>query len=387
MKANLIIATLIAFALNASAIPVQKPILEKGTYSLKGNIEGFSDGPIYLAYYSKTKQTGVTDTAMVKGGSFAFKGALLEPVIAFVRINRNKQTFIFIEPAEMQLKLKLDQFDQVELRGSKPQDLYVALEAKRDSIRSKYASQLASYKEETDPLKKDQLKAALNPYYLEMRQADLTFFDRNPNSVVTGFLLTNGYLSKLTPDQLQGYYQKIKDDQGIMTIYKQQLNDGIDRAKRNQLGKKTVAFKTIDANNDSLSIAQFSGKYVLLDFWATWCVPCRQKTPHMIELYDKYKASGFEVVGIADDDYRVSDWKKAIKDDRLPWRNILRGQDKTKTANGVKNPNDLSELFDVHVLPTLVLLDKEGRIIDRFIGNEKSENERLEKKLKTLFGQ
>ncbi|WP_199120294.1 TlpA disulfide reductase family protein [Pedobacter sp. ASV28] len=363
----------------------KKPLSVKSTYSIKGFIEDYPEGQIYLAYYSGSKKKGVTDTAIVKDNRFILKGALNEPVIAFVKLNNKNQTYVFIEPGAMSITLKLNEFQNARLTGSKAQDLYVALEAKKSAIRGKYANILSAYKSEADPAKKDTLKAQLNPYYLESRQADLSFFDKYPSSVITGFLIANGYVNKLSSDLLEHYYKQMKGGEGIMAIYKKQIADGIEMIKRNEMGKKAMDFKTIDINNDSISLSQFKGKYVLLDFWATWCVPCREKTPHMIDLYNQYKSKDFVIIGIADDDYRLDAWKKAVKEDKLPWINILRGQDKEKASRSIPNKNDLSELFGVHVLPTLILLDKDGKIIDRFIGNDKIENERMDRKISSLL--
>lgn len=355
------------------------------SYAMTGVIEGYSNGPIYLSYYRGSIKKAVTDTATVKDGKFVLKGLMEEPVVAFIKVDRNNITQLFVEPGQTDISLKLNQFYDARLQGSKTQDLYNDLETKKKSIKAKYSSLLAAYKNETDPSKKEDMVASLNPYYLAIRQTDLSFFDTHPNSVVTGFVLTNNYLSKLPAAVLQEYYNKMKDGEGIMSIYKKQVGNAIEKIKRNEIGKNAIDFKKVDANKDTLTLSQFRGKYVLLDFWATWCVPCREKTPHLIELYKKYRNKGFEIVGIADDDYRAEVWKKAIKDDNIPWKNILRGQDKAKIMAGIKNPADLSELFDIHVLPTLILIDKDGLIIDRFIGNEKAENERLETKLKLIF--
>lgn len=122
---------------------------------------------------------------------------------------------------------------------------------------------------------------------------------------------------------------------------------------------------------------------MLVDFWASWCVPCRKGNPHLKELYSQYKAKGFEVIGISDDDRDHDAWKKAVAKDGLPWQHVLRGL-KYDAVKGFDKTNDISELFGIHSLPTQVLIDPSGKIIARY-GEGAAAHEDLDKKLAEVF--
>jgi thiol-disulfide isomerase/thioredoxin len=117
----------------------------------------------------------------------------------------------------------------------------------------------------------------------------------------------------------------------------------------------------------TLSLSTFSGKYVLLEFWGSWCVPCRKGNPHLKELYYSYKDKGFDIIGIAKDDDTKDAWVKAVKKDELPWHQILVG--------------DLDTKYNITSYPTKILIDQKGIIIGRYGEDEKE----LDEKLASIF--
>ena len=102
---------------------------------------------------------------------------------------------------------------------------------------------------------------------------------------------------------------------------------------------------------------------MLLDFWGSWCVPCRKGNPHLKELYHQYKDQGFDIIGIAKDDDTRDAWVKAVEKDGLPWHQILVG--------------DLDTKYNVTSYPTKILVDQQGIIIGRYGENEKELDEQL----------
>ena len=133
------------------------------------------------------------------------------------------------------------------------------------------------------------------------------------------------------------------------------------------------------------SLSSLKGKVVLLDFWASWCVPCRKSNPHVKALYEKYKKKGFDVVYVADNDSRPADALKAIDEDGIKkYHHVLRGLKELRGPNGERmgydKSEDVSERYAIHFLPTKYLIDRDGNIID------KVDDETLDTKLKEIFG-
>jgi thiol-disulfide isomerase/thioredoxin len=130
-------------------------------------------------------------------------------------------------------------------------------------------------------------------------------------------------------------------------------------------------FSLPDIKGDSLRLSSMKGKVFLLDFWASWCVPCRFSNKHLVKLYDKYKDKGFEILGVSLDDNRIA-WKKAVGKDKITWLQIndSRGWDAMSAAK-----------WQVDAIPASFLIDKDGNVVS--INAEKQE---LENKIRQLLG-
>jgi peroxiredoxin len=137
------------------------------------------------------------------------------------------------------------------------------------------------------------------------------------------------------------------------------------------LNKKAISFQQRDTASKIVRLEDYRGKYVLLDFWASWCIPCRAENPNIKKAYAQYSSKGFDVLGVSLDNNREA-WIKALIKDDLPWKNV-------SDLKGFKNV--VSQQYAVTELPTNYLLDPSGRIIAK---NLKSEE--LLEKLRVLFG-
>ncbi|TCC97079.1 peroxiredoxin family protein [Pedobacter hiemivivus] len=163
------------------------------------------------------------------------------------------------------------------------------------------------------------------------------------------------------------------------TRYAKGIVAKIESVKIIQAGGPAPDFTKPGVDGKPVSLSQFRGKYVLLDFWGSWCAPCRAANPHLKELYTTYSAKGFEILGIASE--KVSGqtqaekvWKEAIEKDGLTWTNVLN--------NEVSMKQDLVQLYGIEAYPTQILLDKEGKIVARWTG---AAGKQLDDKLKAIF--
>ena len=139
-------------------------------------------------------------------------------------------------------------------------------------------------------------------------------------------------------------------------------------AVKEKLNNKLLAFANNkkDINGKQVNFKALKGKYVLLDFWGSWCAPCRASHPHLKELYSKYKDKGFEIVGIANEhgaDLATCRalWTEAIKQDGLPWIQVLDNENRDRFNAVIQ--------FQITGFPTKILLDKEGNVIGKYVGN------------------
>jgi thiol-disulfide isomerase/thioredoxin len=361
-----------------------------GQFVLHGKILNQQDGLVYLSY-SNAKGERVRDSVELKNGAFEFKGRIKEPSIASFwgniksrNVDDPNYTTIFLEPSSMKLTATDGQFKIAQITGSKSQSEYQIIQLQLEKIRSRWkvVMDTLSAANKRSNFEYQALRDwVLEPYFAEVREVDLNFFDKHPTSYVTAYRL-RFMLTGLTTDSIKMFYarfsQKVKESE-----YGKYVTAELDKRKLGVIGSMAKDFTTTDIESNKLSLSDFKGKYVLLDFWASWCLPCRKLNPHLKELYATYKDKGFEVIGVSDDDRNPDAWKKAVVEDALPWKHILRG---AKMVNGRPDLSaDISAGFNISSLPTHVLIDPNGKIIGRYGGEGGEDHASLDKKLESVL--
>ena len=150
-----------------------------------------------------------------------------------------------------------------------------------------------------------------------------------------------------------------------------QMKERVDMARFLSVGKVAPDFTLPDTEGMNYSLSNLRGKYVLLDFWAAWCKPCRAENPNVLRMYNKYGGENFEILGVSLDRTKEA-WVKAIADDRLPWKHV----------SDLKYFNSAAAtLYNVNAIPATFLIDPEGKIIGKNLRGSA-----LEAKLQELFG-
>lgn len=379
----------------------------KDNFILQGNVAGQNVGEIYLSGFYGVNGKYKKDSANINNGSFHFEGTISQPTEAYVSLRRDgsndlsgNTTFIFLEPSKMTISLKKNDFDNSVVTGSKSQidqDKLNKLKAdinkeirplgkEYDKLNLEYIAAMRRTNDE-DSLQyyKDRAvaaKDAMDPYIEKLDKIDSAFIKSHPASYVTASMMRYK-ISSMTASEIESVYNKMPP--AIQkSSYGRNIIGELKKLKAGSPGAEAFNFSATDINDKPLSLNDFKGKYVMLDFWASWCVPCRAGNPHLKELYRRYKDKGFEIIGISDDDSRPEEWKKAVAKDGIGiWKHVLRGL--KRTDKGYDKSGDISEHFGIHTLPTKVLIDPNGLIIGRY-GGGGEDDEAMDKKLNEIFG-
>ncbi len=354
----------------------------KDVFHLKGSIVTTEPMVIYVSYYSYISDIGVTDSCEVINGQFEFTGKINSPTIAFIRCDNSrvidlKTVTVFLEPTEMEASLNREPFEVIRFDGSQTQLDYDSLMKRKSAITQHYKSVLEDLQIASELAKRDSLRKRLLPFYEEQQKEDLLFINRNPSSFISGYLLQSYY--RLPIDTLKRFYSSM-DEKLKNSLFGKQLATVLRQKSANTAGKLAVDFYTNDVKGKPLRLSDYRGKYVLLDFWASWCVPCRAGNPHLVNLYKVYKNKGLVIIGISSDEKSQEAWKRAIIKDKLKWVHVLRGaKSETDTSN-------LNYKFSVNSIPTKILIDKNGAIIGRWDGQtEQNDNDMDEVLKKAMF--
>lgn len=405
---NKIISFCYCYFLFGSLLLAQDKQPEK-SFALNGKIEGVNAGTIYLSRYDFAQGRVYKDSAQIENGLFHFNGKVSEPAEFQISLRKdasNDRTSntasIFIEPVKMSIALQKDHFDQALIAGSVSQRELDDLNKEKASIMKilkplgedydrknmEYIDAMRRTKDE-DSLQyyKDIAVAAhdaMDPYGEQLEKIDDAFIKSHPASYVTASMM-RWKTGSMTVSEIESIYNKMPPAIQQSSYGKNILQE-LNKLKAGSPGAKAYQWAATDINGKELNLADFKGKYVMLDFWASWCVPCRKGNPHLISLYNKYKSKGFEIIGVSDDDSKPDAWKKAVEKDGIGiWRHVLRGLDMKKARSGEgKGDNEINKHYGIHTLPTKILIDPSGMIVGRY-GGGGEDDEAMDKKLEEVF--
>lgn len=394
MKKSLYLIIILLLCNSAIFSQAPKPA---NNFTLKGTITNHKIHLIWLRYTTEYEKK-VLFKAPVKNGSFLFKGFIASPVYAeffFDNEPRPRSDFgfnmLFLSPGHMTVSLVGDDAERTKITGSVMQDEWEILNKQQKPIT---ALKVAFYTTPNKPnLQKDTTgnniayKKTLdqaNLYDEQLKQIDFKFIKTHPDSYLSPYLMENYFTEKtLKLDSAEMLYnsftQQVKN-----SIAGKKIGSKIAAHRASATGSFAPLFSLKDIHGKTIDLKSFRGKnYVLLYFWAGWCLPQKGEGPFLIRTYNKYHGKGLEVIGISQDFFE-RDWKKAIVENHMgTWHNILSRYIQTR--------------YNIEGMPPsiLVLIDKQGKIIDRYIGDhvewEKTgDNERilidLDKKLTEIFG-
>lgn len=347
----------------ASVSEAQNPVTNE--FLLSGEIKDSKEKIVYL-YYTNKNGSKVRDSSWLQNGHFSFSGSISEPTFALLKANtevisdfENKNIApLFLEPVNMTAKVVYDRFREMSLTGSNTHDEYMALGKKRKYINENYSDSL---------------------YERHSKLAEEFIFNHK-DSYISAYELSQ-FRGRWPGNSVQYLYARLNPTVQNSS-YGKEVKSFLNELDANSEGRKSSDFIANDLRGKILKLSDFKGKYVLLDFWGSWCVPCRESNPHLIELYKKYSGKGFTIIGIATE-YEQTDvkWKQAIQKDGTDiWYNVLSGPLPGSSEQFTK---DIAGMFGVHVFPTKLLIDPCGHIIGRFKGTD--EDVKLDDQLKEIY--
>ncbi len=221
---------------------------------------------------------------------------------------------------------------------------------------------------------RDSVEALVKPYRETYIKRQTEYMEKYPSTALTANFLRME-LGNMPIDKMKEAYDKL-DATAKETTYGKEIAAEIAVLERVNPGKPAPDFTANDLlTNKPFSLSSLKGKVVLLDFWASWCVPCRKSNPHVKALYEQYRKKGFDVVFVASDDSNPKAALKAIEQDGLKkFHHVLSGLKEKRDAEGkmigYDKSEDIGEKYAIHFLPTKYLIDREGKIVCKVESDE-----------------
>ena len=366
-------------------------------FSLEGDINEVESGRIVLKYYSE--ETLVSDTAYIINSKFAFKGKIREPVHATLYWDNNPRVFLYLDPGKMKISLSQDNIPEFRMTGSRTQNDFELLERLTkpfydniSTLKTQYQNINDSFKTSTDDYSKSTLEKKLHEvniqWSINQKKIDLTqikFVSENTKSFYSVIMLNmlegNETISlDLTKMLFNRLNNSLKN-----SLYGKNIIDDIRKKGNIQIGAQAPDFKALDINQQTVTKSQFQDKNViLLDFWASWCIPCRKTVPHLKDIYSKYQSKGLEIIAVSVDTDKQA-WMEAIqKDSTELWYHIPVAEN---YALGEKflTDDDIFKNYFVVAIPAQILISKDGKVINRWVGTSEDIEASIDSTLTVLF--
>ena len=351
---------------------------QKGMVTIKGTINGDLKGYNKIYMYTRTSN----DSAEIKNGHYTFSFPFTEVEMKMLfpkyiqEMHMMYQPFgiLIAEPGTYYVTSDIAKgMNASELKGPEPMMLYKKFNEDQGEASKKVYGVIADiygknwYQIEDTSANYASLQKSMDSmqdvYILPLLQKLLK---QHPDSHASAYVLSGSRQIGSIPQKEKLF--NMLSTRMQKTYEAQKYNDYILGLKSSNIGSTVANFILPDPSGDKVDFANLKGKYVLIDFWASWCSPCRQSFPHMREVYKKYKSDKFEIYSISIDESKAA-WLKAVKEENNPWLQSL------------DTKNISQKGFAVTGVPSTFLIDPQGKIIAKEVGFDPSGNSEIEKKL------
>ncbi len=342
-------------------------------FVVNGEIKGKESGKIQLMKFTDGKWVTEDSTSVVKG-KFQLKGKADLPELRIIAMGQREMVAqFFAENGNMTLQAYADSLDKTVVKGSQSNDEFSIYQKELKDLSKEAQGMQQRYGAAQSSGDQEGMKKAQIDY--EVMVQNLTVYAKNfirshKKSTVSPLVAMMQFGQTIKASEIDTLIAFL-DPSVHASIYVTELKKIADKMRTTEVGSLAPDFTLPTPDGGTFSLSATKGKFVMIDFWAAWCQPCRQENPNVVALYGKYKDRGFDVVGVSLDREKNA-WIKAIADDQLVWHQVS----ELKFWQ-----SEIAQKYGVTAIPCTFLLDKTGKIIAKNLRGED-----LARKLEELMG-
>lgn len=338
---------------------------------------------VYLQYQSEGNNT--MDSSDFVNGKYSFKGNISEPVLARIRVKYSPDAAgkmikpmqgrdlisVFLSSGDITIN-SVDSFSNITVNGSVAQDDYTMLTKSFQPLNEQMNGLYKQFEEAgDDEAKKKAIEDKADSLDKLQKKMYADFVTTHPNSPIALYCVNVFAGWDINPELVAPLYAKLPATTH-QSFSGKNLGDRIAIARKTAIGNVAPEFVQNDTLGNPVALSSFRGKYVLVDFWASWCGPCRRENPMVVKAFQQFQAKGFTIVGVSLDQPGAKEkWMDAIHKDALTW---------THVSDLKYWENEVAKQYGIRAIPQNFLLDPSGKIIAKNLNGET-----LEKKLTELF--